>query len=384
MSEKTGSNFKTKFKDIMQKIGKAFASAKCFWIAVAILVILLIVSIIVLSVRLFDYVKTDDRAVSLRSSMDETLNVFAMEYENDTGDITIEGSDGSKVIAPGSEVEYTLRLRNTDKLALDYTFVPDLEYTSDYELPIMVRLLDPDDKYVAGSETEWIPIAEIAGIEAHGTLMTNETAEYLFQWKWPYESGDDAYDSFLGSAAFDSNIGLELSFSLHSEANTSAEANGGFFKAPLWKVIAILIVFILLAVAITLLLIYIIKKIKEKIEEKIVYIEVPVVKTVEVAAPAAIAPEPQKIGFTGKMAYVNIEVLDAHFNSGDRISLSILKERKIVPPSTKQMKILSKTSKPLEKAFIVETQGISKEAEITIRCAGGKVIIAAPDGDKKN
>ena len=253
------------------KIYREFMSAKTFWTAFVIMVILLILSIIVLSLRLYDYVKIDDRAVSLRTSMDESLNVFAMEYKNKSGEITVHGNDGAKVIAPGTSVEYTLRLRNTDKIALDYVFIPNVKFTSEYELPIVVRLLDPNDNYVIGNETTWIPIGEINDMECKGTLFKNETAEYEFQWKWPYESGDDAYDSFLGSAEIGESIGVQLSFALHSETNTDVKENGGFFASHPGKIVILIIIFLLVAAAITLLIIFVVlrkRKLKKDLEQQ--------------------------------------------------------------------------------------------------------------------
>ena len=247
-------------KKVLKKAFRGFMSAKTFWSAFAIVTVLFIISTVLLVTRLINFTFIDDRAVSLRSSMDESLDVFAMEYENDTGDITIKGHDGEKVIAPGSDVEYTLRLRNTDRVALNYSFEPDLEYTSEYKLPIVVRLLDDNDNYVIGSPTKWVPLDKISGKKLEGTLMQNETAEYKFQWKWPFESGDDAYDTFLGSATFDTNVGVELLFSIHSEVNTELTSNGGgLANSPLGPVLTMLLIALILAAVITLLMIYFIK-----------------------------------------------------------------------------------------------------------------------------
>ena len=371
-------------KETSKKAFRGFMSSKTFWSAFVILVILLIISIIVLSIRLHDYSKIDDRAVSLRSTMDESLNVFSMEYKNDAGEITIQGNDGQKVRAPGTDVEYTLRLRNTDKVALNYCFSPELNFTSNYKLPIVVRLLDPEDNYVIGNETTWVAISEIDDVECSGTLMQNETAEYVFQWKWPFESGDDKYDSFLGSATLNESVGLDLKFSIHAEANTDIAANGGFFKSPFGNVFIVSIIFILIAAVIALLLVYIINWLKEKRNSKPIIVEVPVIKIVEkyIREIAAVAP---KESFSGKMAYVNIDTLDEIFHSGDRITIGILKRKGIIPQNAKQMKILARSAASLDKAFIVETQGISKNAKAAICKAGGRVIITAPDtGDEKH
>ena len=369
-------------KDISKKAYGGFMSAKTFWSAFAILVILLIISIVVLSIRLHDYTKVDDRSVSLRSSMDETLNVFAMEYQNDSGEVTIKGQDGEKVVAPGCDVEYTLRLRNTDKVALDYSFTPDIKYTSIFELPIVVRLIDPDDNYIIGDETTWVPLEEIGNAECSGTLMQNETAEYVFQWKWPFESGDDKYDSFLGSANLDGDIGVDLSFGLHAEANTTVDANGGFFSSHQGRISTTVIIAILLAIAIALLLVYIIRK--RDVAEPVI-IEAPIVQideapvAEETPQPIFIEPWSPAPAFYGKMATINIDTIDAFFNSGDVITINALKAKGLIPKSAKQMKILARSAAELKKAFIIETQGISKHAEAAICRAGGRVIITAPD-----
>lgn len=361
-------------------------SAKTFWSAIAILAILLIISIVVLSLRLHDYTKKDEHAVSLRSSMDESLDVFNMEYKNDSGEITVKGHEGEKIIAPGTDVEYTLRLRNTDNVALDYSFTPNLKYTSEYELPIVVRLLDSEDNYVIGNETTWVALDDIGDAKCSGTLMKNETAEYVFQWKWPFESGDDKYDSFLGEATFEGDIGVELSFGLHAETNTTVTANGGFASSPSGKITLIVVIFLLLAAAITLLIIHIILKIEAKKNEKPTIVEVPVVKIIEkiIEVPVMVAATATKVkeakpSFTGKMAHVNIDTLEKTFKSGSRITIGALKNKGIVPKSAKQIKILARSSASLTKVFVVETQGISKHAEEAIKNAGGRVIITAPD-----
>ena len=387
-------------KSVSKKAYRGFMSAKTFWSAFAILVILLIISIVVLSIRLYDYTKTDDRAVSLRSSMDETLDVFAVEYENESGEVTIKGADGKKVIAPGSRVEYTLRLRNTDKVALDYAFTPDLKHTTRYDLPIMIRLLDPNDEYVIGSETEWVMLQDVKAVECTGTLMKNETAEYIFQWQWPYEWGEDEYDTYLASIRSEDNLGVSFSFGIHSEANTEIKANGSFFSSHAGRITVIVIIAILLAVAIALLLIYIIKRKGNlapapapepvMIPVEVPFVEEPSVEIPEVPTPVESVeeiPEPivietfvPRFAFSGKMDCINIDVLERSFNDGDVINIGELKARGLIRADAKQIKILARASETLDKAFTVETQGISKNAEAAIRRAGGRVIITAPDG----
>ena len=63
---------------------------KLLWVVLSILGVLLIISAVVLSLRLVDFAKIDDRELSLSTNMDETLNIFAMEYKNDSGEVTIQ------------------------------------------------------------------------------------------------------------------------------------------------------------------------------------------------------------------------------------------------------------------------------------------------------
>ena len=230
-----------------------------------------------------------------------------------------------------------------------------------------------DDNYILGDAKTWASIEQLGSVVHRDTLKRGEAVEYTFQWKWPYESGNDEYDTFLGGANV--NAGLSISFSVHAAANTDINANGGFIESGMAKTVALLIVAIMLLVALILFVVAIIKRKKneptppppapEPIPE-------PEPESEPVAAPE---PQPKKQGFYGKMAYINIDVLNDNFESGDVISLSTLKEKGLLSENTKQMKILARNGYMLEKAFVVETQGISSEARKIIVKAGGVVVI---------
>lgn len=349
-----------------------------FATALVILIIATILSAVLLAIRLIDYIKVDDREVLLKSNLDTELDIFSIKYENASGEITVSGMDDQKVVAPGTSVEYTIRLRNKDEMALDYELLPEVSYTSEHTIPILIRMLDTDGNYIVGDAKTWVTVEEFKAIAERRTLLSNETIEYYFQWRWAFESGDDAYDTFLGNIANTENVGISVKFNLFAVANTSIGANGGH-NAPLMRIIRMLIVVILLVIATVLFIIYIIKKLKDKgvepsIIEVIKTIEVPVVKTVVAPAPAPM-PEIKQEGFNGKMAYVNLDVISKHFEAGEVVSLSALKKKELLPAKTKQMKILARGGFKLDKALIVETQGISTEARRIIVEAGGMVFI---------
>lgn len=385
-----------------------------FWLGIAILIILLLLSIIVLGIRLGDYAHVDDREVMLKSNMDTELDIFSVTYKNKTGEITVEGLDGEKVIAPGTDVDYTVRLRNKDNIAIDYTLIVQVallendRLQSGYDIPLLYRMLDPDDNYLAGDAKTWATRESLDGLADNGTIPRGESSEYLFQWKWPFEADSDEYDTFLGNIA-DEDVGIKVTFVLRAEANTSIEANGGFWRSGLGRTVLWWIFFLLLLLAIILLLISVFKRRKVEPEPEPVMPEpepepiiIPEPEPVIIPEPVILPdpepeiiiipdpepePEPEPIvvpppvepvfkeGFVGKMAFINIDVLDEYFADGDLITLKILKAKGLIHPAAKQMKVLARNGATLTKAFTIETQGASADARKYITQAGGKIII---------
>lgn len=224
-----------------------------FGAAVTLLSILTVTSTVMLSVRLYDFVHVDDKEIGLHSGLEASLDLFAVQYENESGEITVEGTDGQQVVAPGTSVEYTLRLRNKDTTALDYQLSSGMKFLSEYELPLKVRLIDPDEQYILGSPTSWVPITELNHVTRTDTLIAGETAEYVFQWKWDYE-GDDLYDTFLGNAASEKPIEVEVSMSVYAAANTDIGLNGGFMKSGLGEIVFTAVVITCLGGSLALLI----------------------------------------------------------------------------------------------------------------------------------
>ena len=130
-----------------------------------------------------------------------------------------------------------------------------------------------------------------------------------------------------------------------------------------------LVVAIMLLVALILIVIAVLKRIA-KVTEPIT-----IIKEIFVNVPAPAPVLPKKEGFTGKMTYINIDMFADKFHSGEVVTLAKLKKLGLIPENTKQMKVLARNGYKLDKAFILETQGISGNARKVIAEAGGKVII---------
>ena len=349
---------------------------KLFYIALGILLFLLILSIIILTARIYAFSRLDDRAVSLKADSIANLDVFSLNYENDSGNITVEGSEGEKVLAPGTQIEYTVRIRNTDNVAIDFDLQPSAKYLSDYELPIEIRLISPDEEYLIGDAKTWAKITELNALSETRTLLSGESCEYVFQWRWEFERGEDEYDTWLGSNAIKHDLGVDIDFSLHAEVNTSAKLNGGLFGDHTREIVFIIIILILLAIAITLL---VLSRINRKPEPVIVYEPVPVPEPIPEPEPIIEAPKPviipSKKRIPGKRDIVNLDVIQEHFRGGSVITLELLKEKGLVPKSAKQVKILARDDFKLDKSLTFEVHDVSAAAKKAIIEAGGKVTL---------
>ena len=377
----------------IRKIRSGFGGT--FWPGIFILVILLILSFVVLGFRLADFAKRDDREVMLKSNMDADLDIFSATYKNAQGEVVIQGADGDKVIAPGSKVDYTVRLRNKDTVAIDYTLIAVIKTINnsenqEIEIPLEFRILDPEDNYIAGDAKTWVDRKALDGLSHTGTIMSGESAEYVFQWRWPFEGSDDELDTMLGNMA-DSDLGLEISFTLRSEANTSLAANGGFWGSGAGKAVLIILFALLLLLAIILLVIAYFKR--KRVET--VVVREPIILPTPVAEPEpVIIPEPVpeiilppvviRYSIPGKKRYINIDTLYKHFEDGATINLAALKQLQLVPASTKQIKVLARDAYVLDKAYHIQAQAASAQARKAIEEAGGSITIVRPDeiGDK--
>ena len=75
----------------------------------------------------------------------------------------------------------------------------------------------------------------------------------------------------------------------------------------------------------------------------------------------------------GQQGIVNIGVLDANFNANDVITLTVLKEKGLMPKKVGRMKILA--DGVLNKPLIIKSESYSIQAIKMIELTGGTVII---------
>ena len=323
---------------------------------------LLLLSVLILSLRLADYAQQDKREVALKVDNDTEIYVFAVQYSDANGEVTVQSANGDKIVAPGTELAYTILLRNADEYAVDYELSPKVIFSTRYQLPLKVRMKNAAGEYILGSEEEWATLQNLRELKYTGTLSHAEATEFSFEWMWPYESGNDAFDTELGNQTRD--VGVEVSFQFHSVANTSLDANGGWGEHPdMGKNLALLIAIIIFLASIIALIVAIVKKRKEALAGMADPAFVPAPK-----------PEPQRPA-ARSVQTVSLEALAENFSGPAVINLAVLKQRGLVPVHTTQIHVTASPSYVLTKPLVIFAGSFSPDAKRIIMAAGGAAVI---------
>lgn len=120
-------------------------------------------------------------------SQNTTISLFA----NRTG------AGPERKLAPGSEGSYSFLVNNGNSYRVRY----HLELSEPEEqlaLPLYYRLKS-NGKYICGDNETWLTAGELASEEV--ILEPGISQEYLLEWQWAYDGGDDAYDTAIGMAS---------------------------------------------------------------------------------------------------------------------------------------------------------------------------------------
>lgn len=132
------------------------------------------------------------------------LQVFYTEYDID-GTITVKSDFGDKVIAPGTENQYDIYVKNVGNVPIFYTLEAESRITVDVngrqaEIPIQASFYTPDGSYLLGGEESVESLGKLDGMQHSSGLSPQHQAKYTLYWSWPFE-GDDAFDTLLGDLA---------------------------------------------------------------------------------------------------------------------------------------------------------------------------------------
>ena len=192
------------------------------WVLLVILLFLLLLTTIVLGARLYALTSQDKYTVDLGlGEMDGSIELFRIEYENASGQITVQGSNGQDVIAPGTTASYDLRLRNQDDTIIDFVMEPTVSFLTEDAIPVEFKVVDEYGNYILGSETTWVTAAEMNDLAHRGSVHPGEVYTYHVSWQWVFETdpSQNANDTYLGNITGDRLPGVSVGIDTHATPN---------------------------------------------------------------------------------------------------------------------------------------------------------------------
>ena len=181
-------------------------------------------------------------------STNTQVEIFRVSYVNGEQVITVNSSNGDKVIAPGTKNSYTFKLKNTGNVALDYTVEIDAYFTpADIEIPITGRLNRYDGTWVIGGKDEYAKVPVLDTAEDNATLGSGKYTYYTLDWLWPFESGNDELDTMLGNLAVDQELTFTIvikttateSSDPYDDSGITPPQTGDNTNLTLWIVLAV-------------------------------------------------------------------------------------------------------------------------------------------------
>lgn len=160
---------------------------------------------------------------------DTEVEIFSLTSVNGEGVVTVAGDGSAKLIAPGTENSYSFTLRNTGNFDLKYDLEIEAYVTGlDTPLPVKASFYDYKGKYFVGSAEEKDAVLSLDGVTESAYLDAGRIADYTLEWEWPFESGDDVYDTLLGDiAALDHDITLTIVIRTTAECAEIHDDPGG-------------------------------------------------------------------------------------------------------------------------------------------------------------
>ena len=191
-------------------------------ILLIIFLILFLLTSIILGSRLYDLATRDQYTVDLGMGEPEgTIELFRIEYSNEKGEVTVQGVNADNVVAPGTTVDYDIRLRNNDDVVIDFMMTPTVEFLTDDAVPVEFKVIDSYGNYILGSETEWVNPDGMNTLAHKGSIHPGEVFTYHVSWRWIFEVSEeqDGYDTFLGNQDGEILPGVAVSILTESAAN---------------------------------------------------------------------------------------------------------------------------------------------------------------------
>ena len=182
------------------------------------------------------------------------IEIFRISYENGTGSMTVNSSNGQKVLAPGTASTYSFALENTGTNAVQYEMNMEAWFTDGtHAIPVNARVCDHSGRYLAGTGDSYADVLELNSVSDAGTLRAGYIMPYTLEWEWPFEE-DDAYDTLLGDLAADEDITLTIV--INTVASYTPADDGGIPKTGDTSSIGLMFILMILSAAALIFLLY--------------------------------------------------------------------------------------------------------------------------------
>lgn len=225
------------------------------WVLIPVFIILFLLSCFMLGTLLYNMATLDRYAVQLGSGSQGELELFRIIYDDEQGQIVVEGTTGEDVVAPGTEVYNTIRLENPTSVSLDYVLTSEVSFYNEFGIPIEVRMTDEFGNYILGSDLTWVDVMELNDLVYKGTLGKDEFDSLFISWRWKYESGleeGDLYDTFLGNITGAKVPGIIIAFYTEAVTSPSLSPRHFFLHKNFFCCLCCYLVWLLLIIALIL------------------------------------------------------------------------------------------------------------------------------------
>ena len=192
------------------------------WVLLVIILFLFLFTTILLGSRLYELTTRDQYIVDLGlGEMDGSIELFRIEYENELGEITVQGLNADNVVAPGTEVGYDLRLRNTGDVVIDFLLTPTVDFFTGDIVPVEFKVKDDYGNYILGSDTTWVGSDAMNALAHKGRIHPGEVFTYHVVWQWVFEIGDEqnVYDTYLGNQGGEFTPGVIVGIEVQASEN---------------------------------------------------------------------------------------------------------------------------------------------------------------------
>lgn len=120
------------------------------------------------------------------ASVDANFTFDLFKTVNDTDGNTetdITSSNGDRIIAPGTQGEFTIDLKNASEVTAEY--VVDFTVTNTANIPVEFSV----------NGGAW---GDLADVTTPVNMPVNGTSQVVVSWRWAFNGGNDTHDTELG------------------------------------------------------------------------------------------------------------------------------------------------------------------------------------------